>query len=684
MSSGTTFARATALALLWISIDLQAQVYCQSYGVVSVDTCSSIIVLDRRPTVALASGAPLLLHRSQGPAEVGPQAAGSIMLCSLDTINDRRIYLHEDIRQLCAPGAKLQLVIPLRAENLAEHDTVRCIPWNGRHGGIIVMVDSVIDVRQKCIDASGCGFRGGYHVFSTADTTGSNERTWQLHSESYATQVDAVSNRNGPSRNGGGAGGSMSGLGGNGGGTSTAFLPTQPGGTSTNGVLHQRTVFGAGGGAGHRNDLNTSAGGRGGGLIIVVADSIVADTSTYLSVAGRPGSSARYDGAGGGGAGGAIVMAGYGSLSSGTIDLRGGDGGSVIAGLFASGPGGGGSGGTLVTLGPLPSSTIQGAGGKSGSIIELGHPPTQYGAQHGNDAILIDRTETLLRRTNRGAAPLRLQARDTIVPYGGTTTIYAKAEGLISWNDPDVVLLVSDGSIVQTPTIMQARWFCCRVLSPSGCVQVDSIRITPELETVTLVVEADYARARPGDTIDVFIRMTLSAPLDRQVQGTAIVSSYAGVAQALRGRPVPGHRTSINIPFSIEPGSTSTFRRARFAIVLGDSATTQLRIDSVLLERSALQVRRRHGRISLDDLCVAGGRTRLFNPHTPTFKIEGRRITAYAQKVAIVDILGRDVPCTISHQSDATIIQPAEHIGGALFIVMEQDGHAVTLPLWLE
>ena len=138
------------------------------------------------------------------------------------------------------------------------------------------------------------------------------------------------------------------------------------------------------------------------------------------------------------------------------------------------------------------------------------------------------------------------------------------------------------------------------------------------------------------------------------------------------------------MPFIIAPGATSTFRRERFAIVLGDSVATQLRVDSVSLERPTLQVRRRHGRISLDDLCVAGGRTRLFNPHTPTFKIEGRRITIHAEQVALVDILGRYVPCTISHHSDATIVQLPQHVRGALFIIMEHQGHAVTTPFWLD
>jgi hypothetical protein len=670
--------------LPWIPNNLHGQVYCQSYAIVRIDTCTSSIELDRRPTADLTSGALLLLHRSQGAIEYGIAAAGAMMLCSLDTVSDRRIFLQEDIRQLCAPDAKLQLVIPLHVAELDQHDDVRCMPWNGRHGGIIAIVDRVIDIRHKRIDASGCGFRGGYNVFSTSDTTISDVRSWNLRSESYATRTDLSSGSNGNPRNGGGAGGSMSGFGGNGGGTSTAFQPPQPGGTSSNAALHQRTVFGAGGGAGHRNDLNTSTGGRGGGLIILVADSIIADASTNISAAGLPGTDARYDGAGGGGAGGTIVLAGAGRFTSGTIDLRGGGGGNVVAGLFASGPGGGGAGGTLVTSGPLPVSTILGTGGKAGLVLGMQQNPDPHGAQNGEDAIFQAGQEVFLQRTMRRALPLLLKARDSIVPYGSTTMIYAKAEGLISWNDPDVVPLALDGSVVETPGIIQARWFGCRVITPSGCMQSDSIRIAPELETVTLVVDADYSRAKPGDTIDVFIRMTLSGPLDRHVQGVAIISSYAGVAQALRGRLVAGQRTSVNVPFSIAPGTTSTFRREKFAVVLGDSVATQLRIDSVLLERPTLQVRRRHGRISLDDICVAGGRTRLFNPYTPTFKIEGRRITAYAQQAAVIDILGREVQCGVSRHTDATILQIPQHVRGALFLFIENNGHAVTTPFWLE
>lgn len=684
MSTVRTSAWIAALTMLWTSFDLLAQVYCQSYSVAIVDTCSSIIELDRRPTVALSSGTQLLLHRSQGLAEDGVNAAGVMMLCSLDTINGQRIYLRDDIRQLCAPNAKIQLIIPLRTDDLQEHSEVRCMPWNGRHGGIIALVDRAIDLRNKRVNADGCGFRGGYHVFSTADTVSNDQRTWQIRSESYTTQLDASSGRSGRPRNAGGAGGSMSGFGGNGGGTSTAFQPTQPGGSSTDAMLHQHTVFGAGGGAGHRNDLNTSAGGRGGGLIIIVADSIIADTATFMSVAGSPGASARYDGAGGGGAGGTVVLSGPGRLSGGTIDLRGGNGGSVVAGLFGSGPGGGGAGGILVSSGAQPLSNIQGDGGTAGSVIASNNHTGTYGAENGNNAIIHDRKEVFLPRSMRRATPLRLQARDTVVPYGSTTTIVAQAEGVITWNNPDIVRLIRDGTLVETPVITQARWFSCSVITPSGCMQHDSIRIRPELDAVSLVVEADYARAKPGDTIDVFIRMSLSAPLDRQVQGVAIVSSYAGVAQALRGRHVAEHRTSSSIPFTIAPGSTSTFRREKFAIVLGDSAATQLRIDSVSLDRPTLQVRRRHGRISLDDLCVTGGRMRLFNPHSPKFTIEDRRITAHAEQVWIVDILGRDVPCVITRQSDVTIVQLPQHARGAMFLRMRQHDVVATVPIWLE
>jgi len=107
--------------------------------------------------------------------------------------------------------------------------------------------------------------------------------------------------------------------------------------------------FGGGGGAGHGDSFGS--GGRGGGVVFLVADTINAlgaFNAPSVNARGENGRSSADSGPGGGGAGGSVyvwVSAPNFFLSDITVSVAGGDGGSTSAGTPNELVGGGGSGG---------------------------------------------------------------------------------------------------------------------------------------------------------------------------------------------------------------------------------------------------------------------------------------------------------------------------------------------------
>lgn len=137
--------------------------------------------------------------------------------------------------------------------------------------------------------------------------------------------------------------------------------------------------LGGGGGAGDRIDAAPvsgpeGSGGRGGGLVYLLADLV--DGAGSLSARGASGvstSAGTQGGAGGGGGGGSIVVNALALRGSVAVSADGGDGGSqsrVGATPFtaAMGPGGGGGGGFIALPSGTPNTvTARALGGRAGS-----------------------------------------------------------------------------------------------------------------------------------------------------------------------------------------------------------------------------------------------------------------------------------------------------------------------------
>lgn len=150
--------------------------------------------------------------------------------------------------------------------------------------------------------------------------------------------------------------------------------------------------MGGGGGSGHADNTglypSTPSGGNGGGIIIIMADSLSLFGNTIFA----NGNTAQYcysadcsDGRGGGGGGGTVLLKVNKIVDSLTVENQGGDGafvtGTITAGRNA-GPGGGGGGGAFfISKNTLPLNTaVINSGGISGFINT---PGNNWGATAG-------------------------------------------------------------------------------------------------------------------------------------------------------------------------------------------------------------------------------------------------------------------------------------------------------------
>jgi hypothetical protein len=150
--------------------------------------------------------------------------------------------------------------------------------------------------------------------------------------------------------------------------------------------------MGGGGGAGDGNNSVAGPGGRGGGLIFIIAGAVAG--SGTIRASGEVGGSSTGatgtagDAAGGGGGGGTVVVNAASIAGTVTIDADGGAGGNHTNGSSANeveGPGGGGGGGYIAVSGGTPTRTA--AGGLGGTTTVATSAMTAFrtnGATAGN------------------------------------------------------------------------------------------------------------------------------------------------------------------------------------------------------------------------------------------------------------------------------------------------------------
>lgn len=320
-------------------------------------------------------------------------------------------------------GEVCQLVKVRTFKRVNVTDTLTCVPYDpvtGTGGVLVMMVEQSLTLNAN-IDVSGKGFPGAdpgndeyvgsctssdialrnlffpiIRVDSAARKGGGlYESTFSyLRGRSFAT----IAGGGGNGRYSGGGGGGHYNDGGKGGFESRtcgdSISVGGEGGKEMNTFYVEPGKYviymGGGGGTGtQRPSLGRRAtkGGAGGGIIIIVSDTIIGNGKRIMS-RGESVTGLATAGAGGGGAGGAIFLHAFkynATATTLTLDVKGGDGGSVstVPGE-PCGPGGGGSGGLIwfngnSIAGPVSYFVGKGVAGKYSS--------TPNGAASGGDGI---------------------------------------------------------------------------------------------------------------------------------------------------------------------------------------------------------------------------------------------------------------------------------------------------------
>ncbi len=310
-------------------------------------------------------------------------------------------------RQYDIPDGKVQLIRVPYYQTTIVSDTLTCLPWDGRKGGVLVLnVAGSADLNAN-INLSGKGFRGGSSMnsFASVLTCANNDYLYPNTSItaaakgesiydigpliSYGKGKNASGGGGGNGHNSGGGGGGNAGEGGFGGYQLEAcgnapFDNRGIGGQLLNyNTANNKIFLGGGGGSGHTDNANgiDMKGGYGGGIGIIITGSLANNGFKIISngldaQACSNSTNNCHDGSGGGGAAGTILLQSNNIANSIPIEAKGGNGGNLViyntSGAGRIGPGGGGGGGSVwLTQNTLPGTINTSlAGGANGVIFQ--------------------------------------------------------------------------------------------------------------------------------------------------------------------------------------------------------------------------------------------------------------------------------------------------------------------------
>ncbi len=364
-------------------------------------------------------------------------ATGKYEFIIIDTIIGDQIIFMADLVTTYEPDAFVQLVRVPGYSNARVTGTLTCAPWDsaaGTGGVLAILVGNTLTLNAD-IDVTGKGFAGGapvdgngecsaadtayknYYFSAAADSAGYKGEglasfAFFTTDHRHPLSPDFVKGRGrlftggggGNAKYTGGGGGALYGKGGDGGIESMSCLSPgsvvgKGGGNMASGISNwkkeKRIFLGSGGGSGTQVDGLTAAtaGGNGGGLVIIMADTLKGNGHVIRADGGSVTAVATAAG-GGGGSGGMILLEVNSFGTNTTVSVRGGNGGNTN-GTQCSGAGGGGGGGIIWTSRPvspkLTTVTDHGLGGSSFSGCSF-----FYQGEDGQDGVVEDSLSVLL------------------------------------------------------------------------------------------------------------------------------------------------------------------------------------------------------------------------------------------------------------------------------------------------
>jgi hypothetical protein len=354
-------------------------------------------------------------------------SAGKYEFLIIAGITGNQVTFAADFTNSYDAQGMVQMVRVATYDNAVVSSDITAQAWdpaNG-YGGVIALIVGNTLTLNADIDASEAGFRGAdisitngvcatfdvelqYAYYNAASDTagfkGEGSTTYytpnngidSIIGPAYAKGRGANFNGGGGgnARMSGGGGGGNIGTGGFGGVEANDCTPELNvggwSGRSINGVPdwnpEKRIFMGGGGGAGTELGAYTATlGGHGGGIVIIIADTLVGNGHT-IRANGQDVTGLASASGGGGGAGGTILLNITEYKTAFNVEVMGGDGGNTDDGVFpCTGAGGGGGGGLIWTANSptlaanITTSLDGGAGGEAeGSCVN------NFGSAGGN------------------------------------------------------------------------------------------------------------------------------------------------------------------------------------------------------------------------------------------------------------------------------------------------------------
>ena len=328
--------------------------------------------------------------------------AGNYEFAIISNIVSNEIYLRDSITKSYDVSGSVQIVSVPGYTSITVSDTLKCAPWDGNVGGILVFDASGTVTLNAPIYVSGNGFKGGRLFTCSAQFLGVIP-TYYVQSATDSVKGEGISitqpanniGGRGTIANGGGAAGAQNmstgytdawynggggggnfGTGGDGGLSSTINTTQYPGGVGGRSLNYSNVISriypGGGGGSGHRRYTTggPTNGTNGGGIVIINANTIVGNSNSILADGIDNQFILNNVGRGGGGAGGTVVLNVQNYSGSINVSAKGGKGGDNSGGNSV-GPGGGGGGGVVrVNQATVPANiTATVSGGLNGQWI---------------------------------------------------------------------------------------------------------------------------------------------------------------------------------------------------------------------------------------------------------------------------------------------------------------------------
>jgi len=303
--------------------------------------------------------------------------AGNYEYAFILNIIGNEILLKDSITRNYDDSASVQIIKVPRYINATVTDTLKCMPWNGDRGGILVFDVSGTLTLNAPLNVSDNGFRGGQKInLSGGCNTVQPDYVrgsmgYRVKGEGIASLPNSLWGGLGTIANGGGAcggqkiqagqtdawylgggGGGNYGSGGLGGKSSTFCTTQWQGGLGGRSLTYSNTLnkifMAGGGGVGHHRYATSGAefGTNGGGIVIIKANTLVCNSQTIFAQALDKTDVLSNVGRSGGGAGGTVVLEVQNYTGNLNINIKGGKGGDNTGSNYV-GPGGGGGGGIV-------------------------------------------------------------------------------------------------------------------------------------------------------------------------------------------------------------------------------------------------------------------------------------------------------------------------------------------------